>query len=187
MVPAEFVLAGKLDCKLFKVGTGSHRPLVSLTGKVPDIPQQLSVWAFLSSSLLLAGFLACFSDHLPVLFASQATIIASSVSSIWPSVAIHCSPTTCLYLAVPPSVCPVFCLFLCQLLKYLSYCPSKKQTTKILRNTQEEKQKPNKEYAVQFSFTLSLSWAHRTKENCSSAAAVYVMPSHEGEAPEFWP
>lgn len=155
---------------------------------MPDIPQQLSVCAFLSSSLLLAGFLACFSDHLPVLFASQGTIIASSVSfSIWPSVAIHCSPTTCLYQAVPSSLCPVFCLFLCQLLKYLSYCLSKKQTTKILKNTQEEKQKPNKEYAVQFCFTLSLSWAHRTKENCSSVAAVYVMPSHEGEAPEFWP
>lgn len=31
-----------------------------------------------------------------------------------------------------------------------------------------------------FPFTLSLSWAYRTKENCGSVIGASVMPSHGG-------
>lgn len=56
--------------------------------------------------------------------------------------------------------------------------PDKQKRKKIPHGKNKQTQIRNKEYAVQFSFTLSLSWASRTKENCNSVAGVSVMPSH---------
>lgn len=179
MVSSIFLLAGKLDWSSSGVVTKFHSSLVSL--KCLTVPYQLfhlSLSLFLSTSFRFLG-LPLWSST--CVFSSQVAMTASSsfVSSIWPSVAICYSLAICLYLTVPLSVWSSVSLSVAEMSLILPKAkPDKQKRKKIPHGKNKQTQIRNKEYAVQFSFTLSLSWASRTKENCNSVAGVSVMPSH---------
>lgn len=140
----------------------------------------LPAFPFEPLSLPVHFFQISWPASLICVFSSQAAMTASSsvVSSIWPSVAICYSLAICLYLTVPLSDWSSVSLSVAEMSLILPRANSDKQKrNKIPHEKSKQTQIRNREYAVQFSFTLSLSWAYRT-ENCSSEAGVSVMPSH---------